>query len=252
MKISFYASQKIRAQQALEELKSRYGHYAPEDADVCVILGGDGSMLHSLHKIKNYKLPLFGLNRGTLGFLMNDYSYDGLIERIERADRFQVSPLRMEAVNREGKHFKEMAYNEVSLMRETHNSAKIRIGVNETTRLAEVVCDGLLVSTPMGSTAYNSSAGGPILPLTANLLSITAISPFRPRRWSGALLRNNMKITFDILRAIERPVSATADSHEIRDISSVHVRSAPRIKRTLLFDPSDPLEERTFKEQFSN
>ena len=252
MKISFYASQKMRAQQALEELKVRYGHHDEKDADVCVVLGGDGSMLHALHKVKNHKLPLFGLNRGTLGFLMNEYSHEDLIKRIEGADQFKVSPLRMEAIDHSGKIFKEMAYNEVSLMRETHNSAKVRISVNETTRLAEVVCDGLMVSTPLGSTAYNSSAGGPILPLTANLLSIVPISPFRPRRWSGALLRNDTKIKLEVLRAVERPVSATADSHETRNIREVNVRSAPRIKRTLMFDPSNPLEERIFKEQFAN
>ncbi len=252
MKISFYASHKMRAQQALEELKSRYGHYEPDKADVCVALGGDGSMLHALHKIKNYKLPIFGMNRGTLGFLMNEYTPENLIERIEKANKFKISPLHMEVIDQNGKTFKELAYNEVALMRQTHNSVKIRINVNETIRLPEVVCDGLIVATPLGSTAYNSSAGGPILPLGANLLPLTPISPFRPRRWSGALLRNDMKIKFEILRRIERPVSATADSHEIRNVCEVRVRSAPRIKRTLMFDPSNPLEERVFKEQFAS
>jgi len=252
MKIHFFASKRIKAQQAVEELRSQYGQAEPEDADVCVVVGGDGSMLRALHKIKQHKLPLFGLNRGTLGFLMNDFRAEDLIERIEQADKFQIKPLKMEARDRDGKIYKENAYNEVSLMREMHNSAKIRIHVNETTRLAEVVCDGLLVSTPLGSTAYNSSAGGPILPLSANLLALTPISPFRPRRWGGALLRNDVHLNFDVLRAMERPVSATADSHEIRNICEVKVQSAPRIKRTLMFDQSNPLEERIFKEQFAN
>ena len=183
---------------------------------------------------------------------MNEYAIDDLKERIEQADKFQIRPLKMEAHDCQGHSYKEMAYNEVSLIREMHNSAKIRIHVNETKRLTEVVCDGLLVSTPLGSTAYNSSAGGQILPLTANLLSLTPISPFRPRRWGGALLRNDVKIRFEVLRSVERPVSATADSHEVRNVCEVFVQSAPRLKRTLMFDKTNHLEERIFKEQFAN
>jgi NAD+ kinase len=252
MKFHFYASRKLRAQQAMEELRSKFGHHDCDKADVCVVLGGDGSMLHALHKIKDTKLPIFGMNRGTLGFLMNEYSKEDLENRITTANQFKIQPLKMEAIDKNGKIFKEMAYNEVSLMRETHNSAKIRINVNETTRLAEIVCDGLILSTPMGSTAYNSSAGGPILPLSANLLSLVGISTFRPRRWNGALLHNSVQVSFEVLKAVERSVSATADSHEIRDVKDVHVRAAKRMARTLLFDCDNPLEERIFKEQFAN
>ncbi len=250
MKLGFFAGRKPRAQKALEELTSKYGKTKPEEADTIIVLGGDGTMLRALHTFADYQAPLYGMNLGTLGFLLNKDNKDDLKERIENAKRYTIRPLIMEATDKSGKKFKELAFNEVSLLRETHNSAKIRISVNGEVRIQELVCDGVLVSTSVGSTAYNSSAGGPILPLEANILAMTPISAFRPRRWPGALLRNNAKITFEVLHAIERPVSATADSKEARDVKEVKVRESKKISKTLLFDPENPLQERIFKEQF--
>ncbi len=251
MKIAFHAPEKPRAQKALEELKSEYGQNAPEDSDALVVIGGDGAMLRALHTYKDLDIPLFGMNMGTLGFLLNEYSTESLPERIEKANKYIVHPLVMEAKDKDGNTHKETAYNEVSLLRATHNSAKIKILVNGKERLEKLVCDGILVATPMGSTAYNSSAGGPIVPLDANVLPLTPISAFRPRRWPGALLRNDTKITFEILRHVERPVSATADSKEIRNIVQVDIHQSSSTSRTLLFDPSNHLEERIFQEQFA-
>ncbi len=251
MKLAFHAPDKPRAQKALEELKSEYGQNKPEDSDTLVILGGDGAMLRALHTYKDIDIPLFGMNMGTLGFLLNEYDVKNLPARIEKANAFKIHPLVMEAKDKDGKTHQEMAYNEVSLLRATHNSAKIKIFVNDKERLERLVCDGILVSTPMGSTAYNSSAGGPIIPLDANVLPLTPISAFRPRRWPGALLRNDAKITFEILRNVERPVSATADSTEVRNIVQVDIHQSSNISRTLLFDPDNHLEERIFQEQFA-
>jgi len=250
MKLGFFAGRKPRAQKALEELTSKYGKTKPEEADTIIVLGGDGTMLRALHTFADYQAPLYGMNLGTLGFLLNKDNKDDFKERIDNATRYTIRPLIMEATDKSGKKFKELAFNEVSLLRETHNSAKIRISVNGEVRIQELVCDGVLVSTSVGSTAYNSSAGGPILPLEANILAMTPISAFRPRRWPGALLRNNAKITFEVLHAIERPVSATADSKEARDVKEVKVRESKKISKTLLFDPENPLQERIFKEQF--
>ncbi len=252
MKLAYFAGKKPRAQKALEELKSTYGFVDPEEADTIVVLGGDGTMLRALHNFADYQAPMFGLNLGTLGFLLNKHSKDGLIERIEAAKRFTIHPLKMTATDKNGEKHKEIAFNEVSLLRETHNSAKIRVIVNDEVRIEQLVCDGVMVSTPVGSTAYNSSAGGPILPLEANIITVTPISAFRPRRWPGALLRNNAKIKFEITHAIERPVSATADSKEIRDVKEVVIREDRKTTKTLLYDPDNPLQERVFKEQFFN
>ncbi len=251
MKFSFHAIDKPKAQKALAVLEDLYGQYPPEKADALVVLGGDGSMLRALHTHTDPDIPLFGMNLGTLGFLLNDYAPENLEQRIENANKFTIHPLVMEAKDKQGKAHKELAYNEVSLLRETHNSAKIKVFVNDKERLSELICDGIMVSTPMGSTAYNSSVGGPILPLNANVLPLTPISAFRPRRWPGALLRNDSNIRFEVLQSAERPVSATADSTEIRDIVQVDIRESRSICRTLLFDPGDHLEERIFREQFA-
>lgn len=250
MKLGFFAGRKPRAQKALEELKSAYGFVDPEEADTIVVLGGDGTMLRALHTFADYQAPLYGMNLGTLGFLLNKHDMKELEKRIKAAKRFSIRPLIMNAIDQEGKKHKELAFNEVSLLRETHNSAKIKVHVNGEVRMGELVCDGVMVSTPVGSTAYNSSAGGPILPLESNVLAMTPISPFRPRRWPGALLKNNAKITFEILKAIERPVSATADSKEVREVKEVTIKESKKISKTLLFDPENPLQERVFKEQF--
>ena len=250
MKLGFFAGKKPRAQKALEELKSAYGAVEPEEADTIVVLGGDGTMLRALHSFADYQAPLYGMNLGTLGFLLNKHQKDNLEERIEKAKRFTIRPLIMEAIDREGKKYKELAFNEVSLLRETHNSAKIKVHVNDEIRLTELVCDGVMVSTPVGSTAYNSSAGGAILPLEANIIAMTPISAFRPRRWPGALLRNNSKIRFEITKSVERPVSATADSKEVREVKEVSIKESKKISKALLFDPENHLQERIFKEQF--
>lgn len=252
MKLTFFAAGKPRAQKALEEIKSTYGSCKPEEADAIVVLGGDGTMLRSLHEFVDFQAPIFGMNLGTLGFLLNRYEKENLIKRIEQANRFDIHPLHMETIDRKGKKRKEVAFNEVSVLRETHNSAKIKVLVNGKERISELVCDGVLVSTPVGSTAYNSSAGGPIIPLSANVLPMTPISAFRPRRWPGALLHNDSEIKLQILHPVERPVSATADSKEVRDIKEVTIREAKTISKTILYDPDNPLEERIFEEQFAN
>jgi len=249
MKLAYYATRKPRIQKALEEMKSIYGVVPAEEADAIVVLGGDGTMLRALHEFEDYAAPLFGLNLGTLGFLLNEFRKDGLVERIQNAKRFSIHPLQMTAIDKHGKAHKQVAFNEVSLLRETHNSAKLRVLVNDVERIKELVCDGVMVSTPVGSTAYNSSAGGHILPLDSNVLNMTPISAFRPRRWPGAVLRNNSKITFEVKKPIERPVSVTADSTEVRDIREVIIKES-KITKTLLYDLDDPLEERIFKEQF--
>jgi len=250
LKFCYFAGKKPRAQKALEELKSTYGAVPPEEADVIIVLGGDGTMLRALHHFADYQAPLFGVNLGTLGFLLNHYDKDSLPERVENAKRFTIHPLQMNATDKDGNKHQELAFNEVSLIRETHNSAKIRVSVNDQVRIEELVCDGVMLSTPVGSTAYNSSAGGPILPLDSNIFALTPISAFRPRHWPGALLRNNCKVTFEVTRAIERPVSVTADSKEIRDVREVTIKESRKVTKTLLYDPENPLEERIFKEQF--
>jgi NAD+ kinase len=252
MKIAFHSSKKPRAQKALEELKGKYGNAGPADADVIVVIGGDGTMLRALHTYVDHKAPIFGMNLGTLGFLLNKHIVDNLEERVKNATRFVIHPLQMDAIDKDGKPHTEVAFNEVSLLRESHNSAKIRIHIDDKVRVPELVCDGVMVSTPVGSTAYNSSAGGPILPLDANVLPLTPISPFRPRRWTGALIHNKHEIRFEILKPVERMVSATADSKEVRDVREVVVREARSISKTLLFDPDYSLEERISREQFAN
>ncbi len=250
-KIAIHAAQKPRAQKAAEELTSIYGSVPIEDADCLVVLGGDGGMLHALHDTMDHNIPIYGMNMGTLGFLMNTYERENLYERINQANRIEIHPLRMKATDKHGETHDVLAFNEVSLLRETHRTAKIAISINGKKRLEELVCDGVMVSTAMGSTAYNSSAGGPILPLYANVLPITPISSFRPRRWSGALVKNDSSIALKILRPNERPVSATADSTEIRDVIEVEIHESTSVCRTLLFDENSHLQERIYAEQFS-
>lgn len=251
MKIAFHASRKLRAQKALAELKEVYKSVPADEADVIVVLGGDGTMLRSLHQFSDYQAPIYGMNLGTLGFLLNGYSIKDLEKRIESAERFTINPLRMEVTDKNRKKHKKLAFNEVSLIRETHASAKIRVHVNGKVRIDELVCDGVLVSTPVGSTAYNSSAGGSILSLDANVLPITPISPFRPRNWRGALVSHDCEIKFEIMKPVERPVSATADSIEVRDVREVTIKRATNVSKTLLFDPDNALNERIFREQFA-
>jgi len=252
MKICFYTSERPKAREALEILQKLYGETLAKKADVLVVLGGDGTMLRALHEYVDIDIPIFGMNLGTFGFLMNEYRKDYLIERIEKSISFDVHPLRMIVQDTNGKEFSQIAFNEVSLLRETHNAAKLMLFVNDEIRIPMLVCDGVMVSTALGSTAYNSSAGGPIVPLGANVLPITPISAFRPRHWPGALINNTSSIRLDVVKPKERPVSVSADFTEIRDITSVTIKEELSISRKLLFDDTYHLEERIFQEQFAS
>ncbi len=252
MKLHFYVSEGARPQAAFRELKEKYGHHADlNSADTVVVLGGDGTMLRALHSFTDNNIPIYGLNLGTLGFLLNEYKNKDLVDRIENAQNYKIHPLRMNVTDVKGKEHSALAYNEVSLLRQKHSSANIMVSVNEEVRLPLLVCDGVMVSTPVGSTAYNSSAGGPIVPLSANILPLTPLSPFRPRHWSGALIPDTSKVRFEIIHPKERPVSATADSTEARDCAIVNVEKAWDVSATLLFDPDNHLEERIYQEQFA-
>jgi NAD+ kinase len=252
-KIAFVAAESEPAQQARCRLIDLYNAQTipPEEADVVVALGGDGFMLQTLHRFMGTGTPIFGMNRGSVGFLLNDYREDLLIDRLKAATPVTLYPLRMRAVTVDGQKEEALAVNEVSLLRQTRQTAKIRIKVDGIERLPELTCDGVLVSTPAGSTAYNLSAHGPIIPLGAQLLALTPISAFRPRRWRGALLPHTATVRFEILEADKRPVSATADHIEVRDVTSVDVCEDRSVSMTLLFDPEHNLEERVLKEQFA-
>ena len=241
------------AQSAAALLRRRYRFAEDADASTLVALGGDGFMLQTLHRMleAGEPRPVFGMNRGTVGFLMNDWRIDCLAERIAAAKAIRVAPLEMRATTVAGKTFTYAAINEVSLLRETRQTAKIEILVNGRVALAELACDGVLVATPAGSTAYNLSARGPILPLQARMLALTPISPFRPRRWSGAILPDDTSVCFTILEAQNRPVSAVADQIEVRDVAKVEVRLDRERSLTLLFDPEHALDERIAMEQFA-
>lgn len=249
--VAFMASRADSAQSALEALVARYGNVGVEKADAIVALGGDGFMLETLHRNMDIPLPVYGMNQGTVGFLMNEYLEEGLLERMNNADLNAIHPLSMAAVGRSGGQLTALAINEVSLHRQTGQAAKIRISIDGKVRVPEVICDGVLVSTAAGSTAYNLSAHGPILPLNAGVLALTPISPFRPRRWRGALLPREATVRFEILDHFKRPVSATADATELRDISEVVVSENLNITLKLLFDSEHNLEERILNEQFA-
>lgn len=250
-KVAFLASHAEEAQTALRTLRHRYGHVPPQQAEVIVALGGDGFMLHTLHQTMDIGAPVYGMNRGTVGFLMNDYDEEGLIERLGAAERAGINPLRMIAEDGDGKVTEALAINEVSLLRMTRQAAKIRISLDGNVRMEELICDGVMVATPAGSTAYNLSAHGPILPIRARMLALTPISAFRPRRWRGALLPLEARVTFDVLTAAKRPVSATADAVEVRRVLKVAVAAATDIRLDLLYDPGHGLEERLIREQFA-
>ncbi|MCX8134226.1 MAG: NAD kinase [Roseococcus sp.] len=250
MRIAFLAAQTEAAQQARERLVARYGDCPPGEADVIVALGGDGMMLETQHRFLGRNPPVYGMNRGSVGFLMNDYREEDLPARLAAAQAARVHPLRMRAHSATGTHA-ALAINEVSLLRETRQAAKLRIIVDGKVRLPELICDGVLVSTPAGSTAYNLSAHGPIVPLDAKLLPLTPISAFRPRRWRGALLPSTARVVFEVLEPDKRPVSATADYTEVRDVRRVEVREDPSITLTMLFDPDHSLSERIIAEQFT-
>ena len=234
-------------------LRQRYDFVPSEQAETLVALGGDGFMLHTLHAMldEGRPRPVFGMNRGTVGFLMNDWRIDCLPERLEGAKAIRVAPLEMKATTVGGETRVHAAINEVSLLRETRQTAKIEISVNGRVALPELACDGVLVATPAGSTAYNLSAHGPILPLQAKMLALTPISPFRPRRWSGAILPDDTAVCLQVLEAANRPGSAVADQVEVRDVARVEIRLDRERSLTLLFDPEHALDERIAMEQFA-
>lgn len=250
-KIHFTASPKPEARQAFEAMTRRYGQAGAARADVIVALGGDGWMLETLRGRYADKLPVYGMHRGTVGFLMNEYAEDGLPDRLNAAVRAVIHPLMMTAVTVKEKVANLQAINEVSLLRQTAQTAKLRISVDGKERLADLAADGVLVSTPAGSTAYNLSAHGPILPIGANLLALTPISPFRPRRWRGALLRHDARVEIEVLDAERRSVSASADTQEVRDVKRVEIREDHAKSLTMLFDEGHALDERILREQFS-
>ncbi len=251
-KLALLASPAVEAQTALSALVARHGQCAPEAADVLVALGGDGFMLQTLHRYGELGKPVYGMKLGTVGFLMNQYLFDeDLPARIAVAEPALLHPLEMLAHTESGASVHSLAYNEVSLLRQTRQTANIRIELNGEVRLGELVCDGVMLATPAGSTAYNFSAHGPILPLGANVMALTPIAPFRPRRWRGAVLKSGTEVRFRILEPHKRPVSATADSHEVRDVTEVVVRESKERSVNLLFDPEHNLEERILIEQFT-
>ncbi|MFM1816375.1 MAG: putative inorganic polyphosphate/ATP-NAD kinase [Pseudomonadota bacterium] len=249
-RIAFVASDAPEARAALARLTERYGNVSEADADVIVALGGDGLMLQTLHRHMRDGIAIFGMNRGSVGFLMNEYREDDLPSRLANANVSRIHPLTMTAIEASGKSQTRLAINEVSLFRETYQAAKLRLSVDGKVRMEELICDGVLVATPAGSTAYNLSAHGPILPLNAQLLALTPISPFRPRRWRGALLPESAEISIGVLEAGKRPVSAVADHLEVRSVHSVTIRSDKSIELLMLFDHDHSLDERILTEQF--
>ena len=250
MKFHFIASENPEAKEALKVLIKRYDQTKLELSDVIIAIGGDGMLLKALRNSIEKNKPVFGLNKGNVGFLMNELSFDNLENRIQTARKVKMHPLFMSAHKINGNIFTELAVNEVSILRQTHQAAHLKITVDKKERLNELVCDGILVSTPIGSTAYNLSARGPIIPLNANILALTPISSFRPRRWRGALLPQRVKIRIEVLNFNTRPVSATADNVEARDIKYIEISTDKTKKLTILHDSNHSLDERIMKEQF--
>ena len=250
-RIAVVAAENSAAQQALDEMHSRYRCVAPEQAEIIVPLGGDGFMLETLHRFLPAGAAIYGMHRGSVGFLMNAYRPDGLYERLAAAQPVILHPLEMTARDERGNPRRALAFNEVSLLRETRQAAKLRVSVDNVVRLDELMADGILVATPVGSTAYNLSAHGPIIPLGAGVLALTPISAFRPRRWRGALLPHTARVRIEALETDKRPVSAVADFTEVRDIVCVEIGENRDVSMTLLFDDDSKLEERVLKEQFA-
>jgi NAD+ kinase len=248
--IAFVASHTPEAREAYGRLEKRYGNADPAKADVIVALGGDGLMLQTLHKFMNSGKPIYGMHRGTVGFLMNEFVEESLTERLSNAHITVIHPLVMQARDAQGRTHEHRAINEVSLFRQSAQAAHLRIMIDGQERLSELISDGVLVATPAGSTAYNLSAQGPIIPINAPLLALTAISPFRPRRWRGALLPNKAKVTIEVMDADQRPVAAVADHEEVRSVRSVDIAMDHTISINMLFDPGHNLDERILREQF--
>jgi NAD+ kinase len=253
MKRALLSSHTKNSSQAEADLRARYDWVDLAAADMVVALGGDGFMLQTLHGMLGRKriIPVFGMNLGTMGFLMNEWRENELEERLAKAKSFEVFPLRMDAETIDGERVTSPAINEVSLLRETRQTAKLEVTVNDRVVMPELVCDGVLVATPAGSTAYNFSAQGPILPLGSGLLALTPISPFRPRRWRGAILPEEAVVKFRVLDAVKRPVSAVADQQEVRDVSTISIAVDRKNALTLMFDPEHALDDRIAMEQFA-
>ena len=250
-RLAFVASDRPEAQAARARLIERYGGVSESEAEVVIALGGDGFMLETLHRNLGSQRPIYGMNQGSVGFLMNEYSEDSLNERIAAAERATIHPLVMLTLDAAGMTQKALAINEVSLLRQTRQTAKLKVSIDRKVRLPELYCDGVLVSTPAGSTAYNLSAHGPIIPLDGRVLALTPISAFRPRRWRGALLPHTSKVSIEVLESEKRPVSAVADNFEVRDIVKVEISEDRSIRLYMLFDAGRSLEERVLAEQFS-
>ena len=251
LKIAFAASRAPVAQSARAALVGRYGDTPLDDAEVIVALGGDGFMLQTLHGTDHLPAPVYGMNRGTIGFLMNEYTENNLEARLEAAEEAELNPLTMTAWDAQGNKHRALAINEVSLLRAGPQAAKLRISVDGRLRMDELVCDGALVATPAGSTAYNYSAHGPVLPIGSDVLALTAVAAFRPRRWRGALLPKMARVRFDVLEHEKRPVMAEADSRSFQNVSAVEIQSEPSVVHRILFDPGHGLEERLISEQFT-
>ena len=249
--LALIAAESAGAKNAKDSLSKLYKFTSLEKADVIIALGGDGFMLHSLHRFKDLKKPIYGMNRGTIGFLMNDYSEENLLERVQKAVLTDLHPLRMKAKDAYGEVHESLALNEVSMLRETRQAAHLRIRIDGVVRMEEMICDGVVLATPAGSTAYNLSAQGPILPMGSEVLALTPISPFRPRRWRGAILPNSVLVEIEVLDHQKRPVSAVADHLEVRDVRHVEIIKDHSIALTMLFDKGHGLEERIIKEQFT-
>lgn len=248
--IAFVATDVPDAQEGLAALTARYGNADPDDADVIVALGGDGLMLQTLHEFIDRRIPIYGMNRGSVGFLMNEFSDEDLVERLNAAETTTLHPLRMNVRCTDGASRSAVAINEVSLLRETFQAAKLRISIDGKVRMPELTCDGVLVATPAGSTAYNFSVQGPIIPIGAELLALTPISAFRPRRWRGALLPHTACVRIEVLEAGKRPVSAVADHTEVRNVQTVEIAEDPSVDLLMMFDDGHSLDERILREQF--
>ena len=249
-KIAFVASDHPQAQEGCDHLAAIYGNVAPHEADAIVALGGDGMMLQTLHEYMETEVPIYGMHRGSVGFLMNEFEDDNLTARLEMAEINTIHPIKMTVRDVDGKITSALAINEVSLLRQTYQAAKLEISIDGKVRLEELIADGVLVATPAGSTAYNLSAGGPVLPINAPMLALTPLSPFRPRRWRGALLSNKASVRIKVLEEKKRPVSAVADHTEIRFIKEVTVEEEKNISIYMMFDPGHALDERILSEQF--
>ena len=250
LKIAFLANSTDSAKKSRDKLAKRYTSTSAQEADILIAIGGDGFMLQTQLQFMNSSKPVFGMNKGTIGFLMNEYSENDLHERLSKATKVNIHPLQMEARDANGKTHKFVAFNEVSLFRQSHQAAHLRIEIDEKVRMEGLICDGLMVATPQGSTAYNLSAHGPILPLNAPLLALTPVSAFRPRNWRGALLPNNVRVRITALDAEKRPVNAVADNTEIKSAVEVNIREDRNSVGILMFDPDHTWEERILNEQF--